>query len=178
MTDPGTGNKLDVKVTYDPEDKTFKNKYEAEGKLELLARKVLEGKDLEEGQFTFVLEEEDASGARTKIDEQKNDADGLVTFNTIEYTLKDLDRSPIKYHVREVVETPLHNYTYDETDYEAGDIAQAYGRSMQGLTDREDTFDLCLDIHRDAVPAELLQRLQAYSEHRVVSFSGREGERA
>ena len=30
----------------------------------------------------------------------------------------------------------------------------------------------------DAVPAELLQRLQAYSEHRVVSFSGREGEKA
>ena len=39
---------------------------------------------------------------------------------------------------------------HDETDYEAGDIAQAYGRSLQGLTDREDTFDLCLDIHRDA----------------------------
>ena len=58
------------------------NKYTPTGSFELKAKKVLEGKDLKSGQFTFELS--DFNGK--VLDRAKNDADGNVHFNAIPLT--------------------------------------------------------------------------------------------
>ncbi|WP_202187786.1 FctA domain-containing protein, partial [Ruminococcus sp. AM42-11] len=58
-------------------------KYEAAGSLVLTAEKKLEGKQLEEGKYSFVLK--DSKG--TELQTKQNGADGSVSFDAIEYTL-------------------------------------------------------------------------------------------
>ena len=74
-----------LKVTYDGDDEfagaQFTNTYKAEGTVELEAAKVLEGKKLAAGEFTFELYEGDEL-----VKTATNDADGKVKFAPIEYT--------------------------------------------------------------------------------------------
>ena len=108
VTDDGEG-KLTANVTY-PADKEFNNVYTPAGdtSVTLGAKKVLEGKALEAGKYSFVLKKEDGSVVETV----KNAADGSVTFAPISY-----DESQVgthKYTISEV-EGDETGITYDKT---------------------------------------------------------------
>ena len=96
-------------VTYDDE-KAFENTYTPAGatSVTLGAKKVLEGKDLEAGKYSFELKKEDG----TVVETVKNAADGTVTFSPISY-----DESQVgthKYTISEVAGTET-GITYDKT---------------------------------------------------------------
>ena len=92
--DPNASRDVYIKVTDDGEgrltaeivesdDLTFKNSYSASATTATInARKVLEGRDLAAGEFEFVLLDADGKTVRTA----KNDANGSVTFDAIEYS--------------------------------------------------------------------------------------------
>jgi pilin isopeptide linkage protein/uncharacterized repeat protein (TIGR01451 family) len=86
VTDNGKGE-LVADVSYDPEDPTFKNTYEADGDVELSVSKELTGRKLEDGQFTFELVDEDGNVIQTKT----NNASGAVQFDSIPYNQDDFD---------------------------------------------------------------------------------------
>lgn len=75
----------------------FINTYEAEGSVTLSAHKTLTGRTLANEQFIFQLKRGD-----TVIETVKNDANGIVTFSSLNYTLTDLPSSPITYTIVEL----------------------------------------------------------------------------
>ena len=108
VTDNGKGA-LEATVTYDDE-KAFENTYTPAGatSVTLGAKKVLEGKDLEAGKYSFELKKEDG----TVVETVTNAADGTVTFSPISY-----DESQVgthKYTISEVAGTET-GITYDKT---------------------------------------------------------------
>ncbi len=108
VADNGKGV-LEATVAYDDE-KAFENIYTPAGATTatLGAKKVLEGKALEAGKYSFVLKKEDGSVVETV----KNAADGSVTFAPISY-----DESQVgthKYTISEV-EGDETGITYDKT---------------------------------------------------------------
>ena len=108
VADNGKGV-LEATVAYDGE-KVFENTYTPAGatSVTLGAKKVLEGKDLEAGKYSFELKKEDGSVVETV----KNAADGTVTFSPISY-----DESQVgthKYTISEVVGSEA-GITYDKT---------------------------------------------------------------
>jgi len=108
VTDNGKGV-LEATVTYDDE-KAFENTYTPAGatSVTLGAKKVLEGKDLEAGKYSFELKKEDG----TVVETVTNAADGTVTFSPISY-----DESQVgthKYTISEVAGTET-GITYDKT---------------------------------------------------------------
>ena len=108
VVDNGKGV-LEATVAYDGE-KVFENTYTPAGatSVTLGAKKVLEGKDLEAGKYSFELKKEDGSVVETV----KNAADGTVTFSPISY-----DESQVgthKYTISEVVGSEA-GITYDKT---------------------------------------------------------------
>ena len=86
-------------------------KYEAAGSLVLTAEKKLEGKQLEEGKYSFVLK--DSKG--TELQAKQNGADGSVSFDAIEYTLADAGKD-FTYAVAEVAGNEA-GVTYDSSVY-------------------------------------------------------------
>ena len=86
-------------------------KYEAAGSLVLTAEKKLEGKQLEEGKYSFVLK--DCKG--TELQTKQNGADGSVSFDAIEYTLADAGKD-FTYTVAEVAGSEA-GVTYDSSVY-------------------------------------------------------------
>ena len=108
VADNGKGV-LEATVAYDGE-KVFENTYTPAGatSVTLGAKKVLEGKDLEAGKYSFELKKEDGSVVETVT----NAADGTVTFSPISY-----DESQVgthKYTISEVVGSEA-GITYDKT---------------------------------------------------------------
>ena len=108
VADNGKGV-LEATVAYDDE-KAFENTYTPAGatSVTLGAKKVLEGKDLEAGKYSFELKKEDGSVVETVT----NAADGTVTFSPISY-----DESQVgthKYTISEVVGSEA-GITYDKT---------------------------------------------------------------
>ena len=108
VADNGKGV-LEATVAYDDE-KAFENTYTPAGAttVTLGAKKVLEGKALEAGKYSFVLKKEDGSVVETVT----NAADGSVTFAPISY-----DESQVgthKYTISEV-EGDETGITYDKT---------------------------------------------------------------
>ena len=86
---------------------------EKKGSITLEAHKSLESqeKELEEGQFTFQL----LDAYYNVIQEKTNDADGNVTFDTIDYTPDDLGFK--NYHIREVIgDSSEYHYDRHEED--------------------------------------------------------------
>ncbi len=107
VVDNGKGV-LEATVAYDGE-KAFENTYTPAGatSVTLGAKKVLEGKDLEAGKYSFVLKEGDK-----ELETVTNAADGTVTFSPISY-----DESQVgthKYTISEVVGSEA-GITYDKT---------------------------------------------------------------
>lgn len=70
------------------------NKYNVHGSVELQAKKVLNGKELASGQFTFEL----LNANNEVVDTAKNDANGNIYFNAIELTQAGVSN----YKIREV----------------------------------------------------------------------------
>ena len=108
VVDNGKGV-LEATVAYDGE-KVFENTYTPAGatSVTLGAKKVLEGKDLEAGKYSFELKKEDGSVVETVT----NAADGSVTFSPISY-----DESQVgthKYTISEVAGSEA-GITYDKT---------------------------------------------------------------
>ena len=108
VADNGKGV-LEATVAYDGE-KVFENTYTPAGatSVTLGAKKVLEGKDLEAGKYSFELKKEDGSVVETVT----NAADGTVIFSPISY-----DESQVgthKYTISEVAGSEA-GITYDKT---------------------------------------------------------------
>ena len=91
---------------------TFTNTYEAEGSATLSAHKVLEGRTLEDEQFSFELKNADGDVLQTVT----NAADGSITFAPIDYTEADLINSPFTYTISEI-DDEAAGYTYDGSVY-------------------------------------------------------------
>jgi pilin isopeptide linkage protein len=108
VVDNGKGV-LEATVAYDGE-KVFENTYTPAGatSVTLGAKKVLEGKDLEAGKYSFELKKEDGSVVETV----KNAADGTVTFSPISYD--ESQAGTHKYTISEVVGSEA-GITYDKT---------------------------------------------------------------
>ena len=109
VTDKGDGTLSVAHVLSNGETAaTFNNTYSpAATSATLGAAKVLKGKSLEAGEFSFVLKGEDGSEATTK-----NDANGNVTFGALEFSKADT------YHYTIAEEKGSEaGVTYDETTY-------------------------------------------------------------
>ena len=112
-------NKLTAVVAYDGKDNLeITNKYE--GSIVLKAKKALNGRPLEDKQFTFELYDENGQ----LLQAATNDVKGIVEFAPIGYTNKDIDTwdaqtgtgtGTKKYTVKEKIETKA-GYTFDETE--------------------------------------------------------------
>ena len=100
---------LQATVLYPESGVVFTNTYNP-GKtaVQLSTVKVLEGRDLAEGEFTFRLTDAEDN----QIDEKKNTADGTVIFDEIEYT----EEGTYEYKVFEVAED-AERITYDSKVY-------------------------------------------------------------
>ncbi|MDX5020126.1 Spy0128 family protein [Streptococcus anginosus] len=82
VTDDGKGQ-LHTTVAYENNQNTFTNTYSADkATATLSAKKLLEGRNLKEGEFEFELTGTDDQVRQMK----KNAQDGSVTFDTLEYT--------------------------------------------------------------------------------------------
>ena len=114
--DNGDG-KLECTVSYDGgEAPTFTNRYEARGSFKAEATKVLEGRDLKAGEFSFELVDKDGKVVATA----ENGADGKVEFPEVELTAAGI----YAYGIREVAgddsdmvyDTAVRNLTVTATD--------------------------------------------------------------
>ena len=106
VTDPGDG-RLEAKVTSE-EEVIITNTYEAEPvKLPLKATKVLTGRDLKAGEFTFRLLEDGEVVA-----EATNSADGTISFGSITFNKP----GTYKYTMVEVAGNE-EGMTYDTNEY-------------------------------------------------------------
>ena len=109
---------------------TFKNKYEASGEIRLQAHKRFDGDTLADGQFMFILLDEDdneldqqANGALDNNPKILNDNDqsednpwyktGLVEFDAIKYTIEDAGKT-FTYKIKEIIPTDTGIIIYDE----------------------------------------------------------------
>ena len=104
-----SATELKATASKEAKDLVFKNVYTPAGaaSVTLGAKKVLEGKDLEAGKYSFVLKEGDK-----ELETVTNAADGTVTFSSISY-----DESQVgthKYTISEVAGSEL-GVTYDTT---------------------------------------------------------------
>lgn len=108
VTDDDEGN-LDTDISYSGAT-TFENKYEAEGEAQFEGTKTLEtdveGKVLEEGQFTFELKK-----GNEVIGTVTNAADGSFSFDAVSFTEADAGKD-ITYTISEVNDGKK-GYTYD-----------------------------------------------------------------
>ncbi len=66
---------------------TFTNTYKSEGGSNVVGLKVLEGKELQEGDFTFTITGDGPLPEKTEV---TNGAGGIVNFGEIKFSLKDL----------------------------------------------------------------------------------------
>ena len=112
VTDDGKGN-LTSEVSYPNNEKRFINEYIPAEKtsVTLAAKKVLEGKTLEEGKYSFELKDEKDKVLQTVT----NKADGTISFAGIEY-----DESQVGTHKYKISEVAGNEpgITYDKTVYE------------------------------------------------------------
>ncbi|MDY2855274.1 MAG: FctA domain-containing protein [Oliverpabstia sp.] len=107
VTDNNDGT-LATSATYDGEaGYTFTNTYTANGSAVLTAKKVLEGKNLAEGQFSFELKDK----AGKVLETVTNAADGTISFAPINYSLADVGTKIYTIHE---VEGGEKGYTYDK----------------------------------------------------------------
>ena len=112
VTDDGKGN-LTSEVSYPNNEKRFINEYIPAEKtsVTLGAKKVLEGKTLEEGKYSFELKDEKDKVLQTVT----NKADGTISFAGIEY-----DESQVGTHKYKISEVAGNEpgITYDKAVYE------------------------------------------------------------
>ena len=109
------GDKLKATVVY-PESKVFANTYSAPSpaKARISASKILEGRALKDGEFSFNLLDEAGKVLQTK----QNAADGSVAFDQISYSQEDAGKT-FHYTIKEVIPTSQEKgMTYDQASIE------------------------------------------------------------
>lgn len=107
VSENGTGT-LDVApANENVESADFENEYKASGSSKITATKVLNGMNLTDGQFEFELLDENGKS----IGKTKNDANGNITFDNIEYTLADVGDH--RYTIHEIAGND-QNIKYDD----------------------------------------------------------------
>ena len=105
------GDNLKATVVY-PESKVFANTYSAPSpaKAQISASKILEGRDLKDGEFSFNLLDEAGEVLQTK----QNAADGSVAFDEISYSQEDAGKT-FHYTIKEVIpQSQEKGMTYDQ----------------------------------------------------------------
>ena len=114
VTKDATGQ-LNADVQYDgkKDAPTFTNTYTpptppTPSEKQITTSKILEGRDLQGGEFSFNLLDENGTVLQTK----QNSADGTVTFDPIAYTEAMIGTH--KYTIKEVVPADKTNIQYDE----------------------------------------------------------------
>ena len=114
VTKDATGQ-LNAEVQYDgkKDAPTFTNTYTpptppTPSEKQITTSKILEGRDLQGGEFSFNLLDENGTVLQTK----QNAADGTVTFDAIAYTEAMIGTH--KYTIKEVVPADQANIQYDE----------------------------------------------------------------
>ena len=120
LTDNGDGT-IDAKVDKTKEEIEFVNTceetvYEAKGKVEFDGVKILNGRDMKAGEFTFILTDK----AGKELQRVTNAADGTFAFEPIKYTEKDVPYgkdAEFTYYITELA-GDLPGVTYDTTKYE------------------------------------------------------------
>ena len=124
------------------EELTFVNSYAAEGEVNLVAKKALDGRKLAADQFSFELKDAEGKVLQTK----KSDGSGNVTFDTIKYSEADAGKE-FMYTISEVKGTDA-GYTYDATVYnvtvtviDSGDgTLKAEAEYVNGNADFKNTY--------------------------------------
>ena len=109
------GDNLKATVVY-PESKVFANTYSAPSpaKAQISASKILEGRALKDGEFSFTLLDEAGKVLPTK----QNAADGSVAFDEISYSQEDAGKT-FHYTIKEVIPTSQEKgMTYDQASIE------------------------------------------------------------
>ena len=109
------GDKLKATVVY-PESKVFENTYSAPSpaKARISASKILEGRALKDGEFSFNLLDESGKVLQTK----QNAADGSVAFDEISYSQEDAGKT-FHYTIKEVIpQSQEKGMTYDQASIE------------------------------------------------------------
>ena len=109
------GDNLKATVVY-PESKVFANTYSAPSpaKAQISASKILEGRALKDGEFSFTLLDEAGKVLQTK----QNAADGSVAFDEISYSQEDAGKT-FHYTIKEVIPTSQEKgMTYDHASIE------------------------------------------------------------
>ena len=109
------GNNLKATVVY-PESKVFTNTYSAPSpaKAQISVSKILEGRALKDGEFSFTLLDEAGKVLQTK----QNAADGSVAFDEISYSQEDAGKT-FHYTIKEVIPTTQEKgMTYDQASIE------------------------------------------------------------
>ncbi|MBR3016028.1 MAG: hypothetical protein IKH57_02935 [Clostridia bacterium] len=112
---------------------SFVNNYKAETKVKLVAKKVLQGRELAANEFTFELRANSPIGP--VIGEQKtNAADGTVTFDDIEYKI-DYTTNPIVNSMAGAIQkedsTRENTFTYYICEVNTNDTSVAYADPIQ-----------------------------------------------
>ena len=93
-----------------PEDKTFNNIYTADPDSVLIdGQKYLDGRPMEDGEFTFVVKDEEGEVISTAV----NDADGHFGFEAIEFAASGIYRFTVS-----EAEGSAEGVTYDKTVHE------------------------------------------------------------
>ena len=109
------GDNLKTTVVY-PESKAFANTYSAPSpaKAQISASKILEGRDLKDGEFSFNLLDEAGEVLQTK----QNAADGSVAFDEISYSQEDAGKT-FHYTIKEVIpQSQEKGMNYDQASIE------------------------------------------------------------
>ena len=109
------GDNLKATVVY-PESKVFANTYSAPSpaKAQISASKILKGRDLKDGEFSFQLLDKDGKVLQTK----QNAADGSVAFDEISYSQEDAGKT-FHYTIKEVIpQSQEKGMTYDQASIE------------------------------------------------------------
>lgn len=114
----------------DPKNVIFTNKYIANGKVQLQAKKVLSGRDITSGMFEFELRDENNDVvAKVPVPEAKAGEEAIVSFPEWTYTQENLKEDSFThaieggkfakyYTIREVIPANIPSgYTYDDTVY-------------------------------------------------------------
>lgn len=114
VTDDGKGQ-LSAKAEYKVDNTSrssllFENTYSADKiSVAIGGKKTLDGKDLADEEFAFVLYDKDGK----EIDRDSNDKDGKFSFDAIEYK----EEGDYVYTVKEDASSKAENVTYDESVY-------------------------------------------------------------
>ncbi|MBQ6222240.1 MAG: Cna B-type domain-containing protein, partial [Solobacterium sp.] len=171
VTDNGDGT-LSIVPVYsvvgeDGEEETvntalFENTYNAEGELVLRAWKDLQGRRLQDGEFTFELLNE----AGVVIQTKSNTADGSVVFDAIHYDEKDIGKT-FYYGIREKAGSDPTVY-YDDT---------VYGYIVEVLDNGDGTLSLnqgfAEPIYSDAEPCGTCNDTGSKLEYTISYSQGR-----